>query len=139
MDFGQFLFLYFVARNTSYFVSETIMWDVKKADFAHTTKTPRSSRDEESFMKPADSMELPPYSQGNAPGYNKNQHTEPPTDLGTKSQILEEPSAPFDPDLAQSSSSMKMRRITSPSSIPSRTSGLSPGKGRIRPAYKRKR
>ena len=137
MDFGQFLFLYFVARNTSYFVSETIMWDVKKAYFGDTTKTPRSSRDEESFTIPAD--ELPPYSQGKAPGYNKNQHTERPKDLETKSQILEEPSAPFDPDLAQSSSSMKMRRITSPSSIPSRTSGLSPGKGRIPPAYKRKR
>ena len=137
MDFGQFLFLYFVARNTSYFVSETIMWDVKKAEFDHTTKTPRSPKDEESSMRPAE--ELPPYSQGMAPGYNKNQHTEPPTDLGTKSQILEEPSAPSDLDLEQSSSSLKMRRITSPSTSPSRTFGLSPGKGRIPPAYKRKR
>ena len=137
MDFGQFLFLYFVARNTSYFVSETIMWDVKKADFAHTTKTPRSSRDEESRLPPRD--ELPPYSQGKASDYNKNQHTELPKDLGSKSQILEEPSAPFDPDLAQSSSSLKMRRVTSPSTSPSRTFGLSPGKRQRPPAYKRKR
>ena len=137
MDFGQFLFLYFVARNTSYFVSETIMKDVKKADFGCTTKPPRSSRDEESSLRPAE--ELPPYSQGMAPGYNKNQHTERSKDLGTKSQILEKPSAPSELDLAQSSSSMKMRRITSPSSIPSRAFGLSPGKGRIPPAYKRKR
>ena len=136
MDFGQFLFLYFVARNTSYFVSETIMWDVKKADFGYTTKTPRSSRDEESFMRRADSTELPPYSQGKAPGYNKNQHTEHPKDLGSKSQILEEPSAPSDPDLAQSSSSLKMRRITSPSTSPSRICGPSPGKGQTSPAYK---
>ena len=134
MDFGQFLFLYFVARNTSYFVSETIMKDVKKADFGCTTKISRSSRDEESSLRPAE--ELPPYSQGMAPDYNKNQHTEPPTDLGTKSQILEEPSAPFDPDLAQSSSSLKMRRITSPSTSPSRTCGPIPGKGQISPAYK---
>ena len=139
MDFGQFLFLYFVARNTTYFVSETIMVDVKKADFRHTTKTPRSSRDEESFMTSADSTELPPYYQGKAPGYNKNQHTERPKDLESKSQILEEPSAPSDPDLDQSSSSLKMRRITSPSTSPGRTSALSPGKGQIPPAYKHKR
>ena len=112
-------------------------WDVKKAEFDHITKTPRSPRDEESSMRPAE--ELPPYSQGMAPGYNKNQHTEPPTDLGTKSQILEEPSAPSDPDLDQSSSSLKMRRIKSPSTSPGRASVLSPGKGRIRPAYKRRR
>ena len=136
MDFGQFLFLYFVARNTSYFVSETIMWDVKNAYFGDTTKTPRSSRDEESRLPLRD--ELPPYSQGKASGYNKNQHNELPNDLGSKSQILEEPSAPSDPDLDQSSSSLKMRRITSPSSSPSRTSGLSPGKGKIPPAYKHK-
>ena len=134
MDFGQFLFLYFVARNTSYFVSETIMWDVKKADFGYTTKTPRSSRDEESFMRPADSMELPPYSQSKANGHNKSRNTEQPKGLGSDNPILEKPSAPSDPDLATSSSSLKMRRIASPH----RSSESRSAKGQMLPAYKHK-
>ena len=138
MDFGQFLFLYFVARNTSYFVSETIMWDVKKADFGYTTKTPRSSRDEESFMRPADSMELPPYSQNKANGHNKSPNTEQHKNLGSDNPILEKPSAPTDPDLATSSSSLKMRRIASPSTSPHRTSESIPAKRQILPAYKHK-
>ena len=138
MDFGQFLFLYFVARNTSYLVSETIMWDVKKADFGYTTKTPRSSRDEESFMRPADSMELPPYSQGKADGHNKSRNTEQPKDLGSNNQILEKPSAPAAPDPATSSSSLKMRRMASTSTSPHRSSESDPSKGQMLPAYKHK-
>jgi len=138
MDFGQFLFLYFVARNTSYFVSETIMWDVKKADFGYTTKTPRSSRDEESFMRTADSMELPPYSQNKSNGHNKSRNTEQPKDLGSDNPVLEKPSAPSDPDLATSSSSLKMRRIASPSTSSHRSSASIPAKGQLLPAYKHK-
>lgn len=33
MNFGQFLFLYFVARNTSYFVTENIMKALKHSGF----------------------------------------------------------------------------------------------------------
>ena len=39
MNFGQFLFLYFVARNTSYFVTENIMKALKHSDFGTGVKT----------------------------------------------------------------------------------------------------
>ena len=64
MDFGKFLFLYFVARNTSYFVSENILREVKRAYFG-PERLPLKDRngDEESMMTPSESSELPPYEQ----------------------------------------------------------------------------
>ena len=70
LNFGQFIFLYFMARNTSYFVSENIMRALKHAEFGawnklKTEKALLSKQNEKEDTPSETSERLPPYRSPN--------------------------------------------------------------------------
>ena len=111
MHFGQFLFLYFVARNTSYFVTENIMKALKRSDYGPWYKikaeetllqVPNQSEDSTSELSGP-----PPY---DSPGRRKTYENKNGEEIMEMMDVMD-----YD------NSSLKSRRIRSKSSSPMRS------------------
>ena len=107
MEFGQFLFLYFVARSTPWRVSNDIMLTLKgydeKSDKTEKMFLGAPPQDEETHSQ----VSLPPYSTV-APRKNANKKPEESIDMPDLSSTNERPQ------------SMKSRRVRSRSNSPTK-------------------
>ena len=109
MDLGKFIFLYFVARNVPWRVSNEIMQNLKRTDGrgGQTEKDLLSPRAPDAETYSQNSEKLPPYSYNNA---NKN-----------RDERIDIPDAPKESSAkVNSRKSAKSRRIRSRSSSPTK-------------------
>ena len=123
LDFGKYLFLYFVARNTPWRVSNDIMQALKRND-RKEAKTPKTEKtlldarkeDEETYSQTSGG--LPPYTPKAPypPTFNKNK--EERIDMPDSGQRNEYPFHEDSRDKESSEQSIKNRKIKSQSSSP---------------------